>query len=135
MIEYNNELYNDDRLYVLSVVKCTKEENNKQIITTVYYADPPDEYEWCLLTLHNVPRYGAVKVDYFDSKEAAEDYAFVWEPTVPLISLGGRAPYPIPTYREFSKWKKDQGLEEYDYKKMFLNGAKDNPREIIYQDK
>lgn len=74
----------------------------------------------------------ATRADHFDTEIEALNYMMTIEPTVPLISLGGRSPLtPLP-YDQFVKWKEENKFKEYDYKKMFEPGGT-NPREVIYK--
>ena len=131
-IEFNGEMYLDDRMFVLYVCKCTVDITDNVVTTTIYHDGAPENYVWCLVTLKNVPKYIAVKVDLFDSEDEAIAYLQNVEPTVPLISLQGRAPHePLP-YAQFVKWKERNKLKEYDYKKMYMPGGT-NQQEIIIQ--
>jgi hypothetical protein len=128
--EYNGEIYNDDRLYVLYVCKCTVEVSDGIITTTIYHESAPDDHKWCLVTYRNVKRYIACRVDHFDSENEALAYSREVEPTVPLISLGGSSPrIPLP-YDQFVHWKERNNFKDYDYKTMYLPGGT-NPRETI----
>jgi hypothetical protein len=49
---------------------------------------------------------------------------------VPLISLGGTSQVPPLDYDNFLKWKKNNGLKEYDYKTMYPPGGR-NPIEVM----
>jgi hypothetical protein len=129
-VEFNGEYYRDDRMYVLYVCKCTEDVQRDHVATTIYHEEPPPNSKWCLVTYKNVERYMAVRVDTFDSKQDVETYMSSLEPTVPLVSLGGRSRNPPLSYEEFARWKSEQGFEEYDYKKMYMPGG-ENPRETI----
>ena len=122
-IKFNCEYYRDDRMYVLYLCKCTEEIENANVATIIYHENPPPDSKWCLVTYKNVERYMAVRIDTFESKQEADEYLERIEPTVPLISLGGRSRNPPLSYEEFTKWKSEQGFEEYDYKKMYTRGA------------
>lgn len=131
-VEYNGETYHDDRMFVLHVCKCTVVlKDGDMLETTIYHEDAPDSHKWCVVTYRNVKRYPAIRVDHFDSFDSACNYIKNVEPSVPLISLFGRSPgKPLP-YDKFVKWKAKNHLEEYDYKKMYLEGGF-NPKEIMY---
>lgn len=99
--------------------------------TSIYHERAPEKHKWCLVTYRNVVRYIAVRVDHFDSAEAAQAYIKKIEPQVPLISLGGKPPNsPLP-YNQFVNWKERNNFEEYDYRKMYPPGV-DNPTETMY---
>jgi len=72
----------------------------------------------------------AVRADIFETKQEAEEYMKRIEPTVPLVSLGGQPRNPPLEYKDFAKWKSDQGFEDYDYKTMYMPGGA-NPREML----
>ena len=128
---YNDETYNDDRMFVLHLCKCTVDASGAETIaTTIYHENAPDESKWCLATYRNTARYPAVRVDDFDSVEAARAYMERVAPTVPLVSLGGQSPViPLP-YDVWLAWKAENRLQDYDYKKMYLPGGA-NPREVV----
>lgn len=128
-IEFNGQMYNDDRMFVLYLCKGTV--NADGTATTIYHEEPPDNSKWCLVTYRNVPRYPAVRVDHFDTLEEAQAYIKKVEPTVPLISLGGKGPRVQLPYNEFVKWKTDNGFREYDFKAMYQPGGA-NLQEILY---
>ncbi len=131
-IEFNGEIYNDERMFVLYVCKCTVDINDDVISTTIYHEEAPENYKWCVVTYRNVTRYMSTRVDHFDSESDAIAYMKKVEPDVPLISLGGKSPHdPLP-YDQFVIWKERNKFKEYDYKKMYLPGGS-NPREVIYK--
>lgn len=131
---FNDEVFNDDRMYVLYVSKCTVEEDDKTITTTIHHVTAPTDHIWCVVTYKNIPRYKAVRVDHFLRESEAMLYVKSVEPQTPLISLYGKSPVRPLTYIEFSDWKKLNQFCEYDYKKMYLPGGT-NPMEIIVQPK
>ena len=133
-IAFNGEYYRDDRMYVLYICRCSEDVQMDHVATTIYHEDPPPNSKWCLVTYRNVERYVAVRVDAFESKQEAEEYMKRVEPTVPLVSLGGRPRNPPLPYEEFARWKSEQGFQEYDYKKMYLPGG-ENPREVILRER
>lgn len=131
-IDFNGEIYNDDRMFVLHVCKCTVDIDADVISTTIYHEDAPENHKWCIVTYRNVTRYMATRVDHFDSEREAVDYMKKVEPDVPLISFDGRSPHnPLP-YDQFIKWKERNNFKEYEYKKMYAPDGT-NPREIICQ--
>jgi hypothetical protein len=128
---FEGETYNDDRMFVLYVAPCTVRLDDDVEETVIYHEGPPSSHQWCLVTYRNVPRYRAVRVDHFGSREAAESYRRKVEPTVPLISLGGSAPRSPLSYDSFVEWKIKNGLAEYDYRKMYSEGGS-RPQEIMW---
>jgi hypothetical protein len=132
LIEFNGEHYHDDRMYVLYLCKCTEKIQGDNIATTIYHESAPADAAWCLVTYRNVERYMAVRVDPFESKQAALEYMRGVEPTMPLISLGGSSPVHPLNYDDFVQWKKDNDLKEYDYKSMYLPGTA-NPMEVMFR--
>lgn len=134
-VEFNGETYQDDRMFVLHLCKCTVANLEDDVLETkIYHEKSPDKHYWCLVTYRNVPKYPAIRVDHFDSLEAARDYMQRVEPTVPLISLGGNSPKtPLP-YDQFVEWKTKNQLNEYDYKKMYTEGDT-NPIEVVLSKK
>ncbi len=131
-IIFNDEIYNDDRMFVLAVCKCTISEVEKDIIETViYHEKTPIDYMWAVVTYRNTPRYPITRVDHFGSLEAASEYMQSVESSVPLISLGGVSLAVPMSYKEFLAWKAANDLQEYDYRKVFLPGGTDQ-REAVY---
>lgn len=129
-IIFNGEIYNDDRMFVLYLCKGTVYSDDIIVETTIYHENPPENSIWCLVTYRNTPRYTAARVDYFRSIEEAQSYIKKVEPTVPLISLGGKTPDIPLAYIKFLEWKAKSKLKEYDYEEMYSLGGS-NPREII----
>jgi len=125
MIPYNGESYYDDRMFVLSVFKCTVEIRDDVLMTTIYHEKVPENHIWCVVTFKNVTRYMGVRVDRFETEDEAISYMKKVEPGVPLINLGGRSPKIPFSYDKFVKWKENNNFKEYDYKKMFTPGGTD----------
>ena len=72
---FQRETYNDDRMYVLRIARCTvKPAADDTAGTTVYYENVPDDALWCLVTYRNTARYPATRVDHFDSAAEARSY-------------------------------------------------------------
>jgi hypothetical protein len=134
-VEYAGQTYNDDRLFILHLCKCTIDGSALETIaTTIYHENAPGESKWCLATFRNTARYPAVRVDDFYSLEAARTYMERVAPTGPLVSLGGQSPAePLP-YDQWLAWKTKNGFQDYDYKKRYLPGGK-NPREVVISKK
>lgn len=130
-IEFNGEIYHDDRMFVLYLCKCTVDINEDIMITTIYHEEAPENHKWCIVTYKNIARYLATRVDHFNSENEAIAYIKQVEPQVPLISLGGRSPEtPLP-YDHFVIWKERNKFKEYDYGKLYLPDGT-NRKEIIY---
>jgi hypothetical protein len=128
---FKGEMYNDDRLFVLSVCKCTVKEQDAGVIETViYHENPPADHIWSLVTFRNTARYPVTRVDHFATQEEAREYMRSIEPGVPRASLGGTSPESPLTYDQFVAWKSANGLQEYDYRQMFSPGG-ENAREMI----
>jgi len=127
---FNGEQYNDDRMFVLFVAKCTTSENDELISTTIHYESAPSNHKWCVATFKNVKRYMAYRVDVFDTEKEAVEYLEKVEPQTPLISLGGDSPINSMSFEEYIIWKKDKKYKDYNYKEMFLPGSK-KPEETI----
>jgi hypothetical protein len=131
-IEYGGDVYNDDRMFVMSICKCIVETaEDGAVKTTVYHENIPSEYKWCLVTYRNTARYPAVRVDNYDRLDQAQAYMRSVEPTVPRISLGGRPPRAPVSYDEFVRWKTENNLMEYDYKKMYMPGGSNHSETFI----
>lgn len=131
MIEFQGQTYYDDRVFVLHLCKGTITPEKEDIFSiTICHEQEPIGYKWCLVTYRNCVRCPVFKVDIFESKEASEEYMKEVEPTVPLISLGGRSPEKALSYDEYIEWKRRKGLKEYSYKEMCSDGGT-NPREVI----
>ena len=81
-----------------------------------------------MVTYRNTERYPVSRLDAFDTKTEVQKYQRRVEPTTPLVSLGGEQ--SGMSYDRFVDWKNQQGLQEYDYKKMYLPGG-ENHREMI----
>ena len=132
--EFEGVIYNDDRMFVLYLCRCTIRETEDSIVTTIHHTQIPEDYVWSVITFRNNERYTAVKVNHFRTQDEAIQFISEIEPHVPLISLNGHPPVkPLP-YHRFLEWKQANGFQEYDYKKMFPADAV-NPSEKLYQPK
>ena len=123
-VELDGVVYNDNRMYVLYTVACTVDMDKENINYTIYHNNPPIEHKWCLVTYRNTARYPASRIDDFNTKEEITKYKERVETGVPLIGM--QQPKIRMTYDEFTKWKKQQGFKEYDYKKMYLSGGENH---------
>lgn len=133
-IEFEGEIYNDDRMFLVSVCKCTIREEDDMIVTTIHHDNPPQNHEWCLVTFKNTKRCPAIRVDHFDNEHDTTEYRKKIEPETPLVSLSGHSPYPPTLYAKYVQWKKDNNLKEYNYKNYQMDGGH-NYTENIYQRK
>ena len=127
-VEFNGRTYNDDRMYVFYIAPCTEEIEGEYVHYQIYHNNPPTEHKWCLVTYRNTERYPVSRLDAFDTKTEVQKYQRRVEPTTPLVSLGGEQ--SGMSYDRFVDWKNQQGLQEYDYKKMYLPGG-ENHMEMI----
>jgi hypothetical protein len=119
-------------MFVVYVCPCTVEARSDGIVeTTIYHEKPPKDHKWCLVTFKNTPDYPATRVDHFDSLPDAQEYFRKVAPGVPLVSLGGHSPYPPIDFETFQSWQSANGLEDYDFRKVFQPGG-ENAREVIF---
>jgi len=131
-LHFQGETYNDDRIYVLHIARCTVSAGpDDTTVTTVYHENAPEGALWCLVTYRNTPRYPPTRVDHFASVEDARSYLERVEPTVRRISLGGRSPQEPLAFDAWTAWKLANGLKDYDYQSLYLPGGK-NPKEFNY---
>ena len=86
--------YHDDRLFVLDIVLAKKGSGRV----------------WAVITRRNCTGYPPVRVDEFDSREDAQAYVKEVEPITPLISHGGSARSPTPSYAEYITLLREDGL-------------------------
>ena len=131
--EFEGEFYNDDRLFVLHIAKCSIKEDSESITTRVYHEEAPENHLWCVIMYRNVPRYRPLKVFHFDNETEAQIFLRDTEPVVPLISLQGESPpeNQVLSYKEYLDWKEANNLKDYDYRKMFWGFMGSNPGETI----
>ena len=123
-IEFQGLEYFDDRLYVLYLCNGIVDTKQDDIVTTTIYHDKaPEDHLWCIVTYRNCSRYPAVRVDSFYKKDDAMEYLKKIEPETPLISLAGKSPDTVVSFEEFQKWKRENGLKEYNWKEMFTYSA------------
>jgi len=130
--ELDGEIYNDDRMFVMSICKSTVSEDKDCLTTTIHYKKIPHTYKWCVVTFRNVPRYRAHRADSFDTEAEAKQFLAQVEPLTPLVSLGGKSPSDPLLHVEYTKWKEINEFKEYNYNKMFPSDV-GCPQEIIYQ--
>ena len=132
--EFDGEIYNDDRIYLLYVCKCTVRKENSIIVTTIYHEEAPKNYQWCVVTYKNTEKGEAIKVDIFNIEHDATVYKDKVEPSTPLVSLNGNSPYPPIPYYQYAKWKEENHLKDYNYKEFYKAGGY-NRHECIYKQK
>lgn len=138
LIEYDGQKYFDDRLFVLYLCKGVVEEDQDGLISTKIYHNNEQlkKYVWCLVTYRNCRRYPAVRVDSFYEKESAMQYLRKIEPTVPLISLGGKSMDSPMSYEEYLNWKNNNNFKEYNWREMYsVSGIDGGESEIFFEDK
>ena len=131
-LHFQGEVYNDDRMFVLHVCRCTvTARDDGTMVTTIHHEVDPSDSRWCLVTYRNTASYPATRVDHFDSLEDARAYLERVEPTVPRVSLAGRPPVaPLP-YDQFVAWKAANDLKDYDYRQMYIPGGENRCETII----
>ena len=130
MNELDGVIYNDDRLFVLSVCRCTVTElGDDTVETVIHHENGPPSHTWCVATFRNTARYPLTRVDHFQTEEEARTYLQSIEPSVPRVSLGGSSPAAPLSYEGFLKWKAENHCQEYDYRRMYLPGGT-NPQEV-----
>jgi hypothetical protein len=133
-IPFQGAVYNDDRMFVLYVCKCTiRDGDNDTVATTIHHDLAPSDHKWCVVTYKNIATYPAVRVDHFESLKEAHAYIEQFEPMVPLISLGGRSPSMPLSYAKFVEWKVANHMREYDYTAMYLPGGQNHCETILSQ--
>ena len=133
MIEYNKQMYFDDRLFVLNLCRGKVERlADGKIETTIIHEDDTVDLIWCLATYRNCDNYPLFSLNHFETQSDALKYRNLIEPTVPLISLSGQSPQSPPAYADYLIWKRKSGFSDYDYKKANLHGGK-NHRESVIQ--
>tara|TARA_B110000483_G_scaffold179208_1_gene211951 strand:+ start:758 stop:1210 length:453 start_codon:yes stop_codon:yes gene_type:complete len=89
-IKFQNDLYRDDRIYVMNLSNGLLEIDSKKIPKFV------------LVTYRNNINLVATRADHFETKEEAERYIKTVEFEIPLISNNGN-PLLIPANED--KWK------------------------------
>ena len=129
--QFDGEVYNDDRLFVLAICKCkVADADGGMVETVIYHENAPEDHLWAVVTFRNTRRYPISRADHFASAGAAEAYLRSVEPKVPLVSLGGTSPRVPMSFDEFTVWKATNNCEEYDYRRMFSPGGT-NPCEMV----
>jgi len=131
---FNGEVYNDDRMYLLCVCRCTVKEEDGVIVTTIYHDNPPLHHEWCVATFKNTIRAPSTRVDHFNTEYDAIEYMKKVEPGTPLVSLSGCSPNPTIQYDQYMQWKEENNLRAYNYKDYYMEGGH-NHTEKIFQNK
>lgn len=120
MISFQGDLYYDDRLFVMHLCKGKVTIANDGVITTtIYHNNAPEGCIWCIATYKNCRRYPAFSIKRFISKAEAELYLQKVEPTTPLISLGGKSPLRVASYKKYLIWKKKHNFKDYEYESLY----------------
>ena len=132
MKQYDGQLYYDDRLFLLHLCLGTVHVEGEVVTTTIHHENPPPEAKWCLVTYRNCDNYPAISVLHFQNREDAIMYRQMVEPTTPLISYQGQSVMPPLSYDEYTRWKIDEHLGDYDYRKCYRPGGT-NPKEMFLQ--
>jgi hypothetical protein len=132
IIDPQGEQYNDDRMYLLYIAKCTTSSGSDGVkVTTIHHSDAPADSHWCVVTCRNTPRFSPTRVDEFNFEPEARAFLERIEPTIPLVSLGGRQPQlPMP-YPEWAAWKRSEGMQDFDYRKLYPAHA-EHAQETLY---
>ena len=121
-IEFEGQEYFDDRMFVLYLCKGSVEiepDSDGVVWTKIYHEKAPANHIWCVATYRNCNRYPLYRVDSFYKKEDAEEYIKQIEPETPLISLSGKPPEHPLSYEEYSKWKVENGLKDYNWESLY----------------
>ena len=133
LIEFEGFEYNDDRMFILSLQRCSVEDDDEMTTITVRYNELDKTTHWCVITFRNISSYSGTRVNLFDDKEEAQAFLDDVERSAPRVSLDGQSPMPLMGSDEFKKWKADNSLKEYDYKIAFNRfGEGDNPQEMFH---
>lgn len=115
MYLYQGKIYNDDRLFILDLVRARR----------------CDKYLWSVVTRRNHQGHPAFRADEFVSKTEAADFIKRTDPTTPRISLGGTSPQIPLSYDEHCGLLHRDGvpsaLEIYELNRR-------TPREIILEE-
>ncbi|MGK2921828.1 MAG: hypothetical protein ACSLE4_03430 [Methyloceanibacter sp.] len=94
MLLYDGEVYKDDRLFILDYG----------------IAGEQGEQGWYVATRRNTQSFPAFRVDRFASESEVIEFIKKLEPETPRISLGGKSPFPIPSYDDHLKWLRENQL-------------------------
>jgi len=125
-IEFEEQQYFDDRMYLLYLCAGNVEVEDSvdgAIWTSIYHENPPENHVWCVATYRNIARFPLYRVDSFYKKEDAISYLIKIEPETPLISLGGQPPQNPLQYDEYLEWKRNNYLQDYDWKSLYSVGG------------
>ena len=70
---------------------------------------------------------------HFNTEDEAIRFIQETEPVVPLISLNGESPAEsdVLSNGDFVKWKRENNLQDYDYRTLFPSSFGSNPEEKI----
>ena len=82
--------YNDDRMYILSLQRCSVVDDDEMTSVTVRYTELDKTTHWCVIIFRNIPSYSSSKVNLFDEKEEAQAFLDHVERSTPRVSLDGQ---------------------------------------------
>ena len=133
MIEFDGEVYFDDRMHLITLCKGVVDfPNDGTISTTIYHQAEPKNHLWCVATYRNCERYPLTRLGHFVFEKDAIAYMKYIEPETPLISNEGRPPSNLGSYEQYQWWKEINKMRDYDWKTVFLQDGND-AREIVIQ--
>lgn len=127
---FSGQMYLDDRMYVNSVWPCVVEQAGDEEKTTIYYGDPPPDHQHCVVTYRNIRTYPITGCSVYSSFEEAAWCAQNLCRDTPMVSCGGKAVEPRPSWEEHLALCNSNGWEEFDPSQVFLPGGI-NRREIL----
>ena len=102
MIEFQGETYRDDRVYVINLSKAIVTKGSER------------STKWELGTYRNTISLPATRSDHFETRKEAIEYLKEVEPTVPLISKGGKPleiPGEVDRWLYWIEWLHENGLK------------------------
>ena len=100
-IKFQDEIYRDDRIFVMNLSKGKVEINNVTF------------QKFILVTYRNSVKLVATRANHFDTKEDAENYIKKVEQESPLISQNGQSlpvPNNVDAWEFWSNWLKINNL-------------------------
>ncbi len=116
MPEHDGIRYLDDRMYILTVVRCI---GGRPVPSDPLGSGEGGPY-WLVSTRRNVPGLRVTRGDAFDTREEAIAYMEELEVATPRVSLDGRAPDPLPSLEAHRRW-----LQENNLKPSYIEPAPD----------
>ena len=109
MIEYQDETYRDDRLYVINIARGTVTKGSEKTV------------RWVMATYRNTVRLPATRSDHFETRDKAIEYLKEIEPTVPLICNGGkplRIPDGVDRWEYWIEWLGKNNIVQFNKHKL-----------------